>query len=401
MALMPGRDTIPVMTAFLVINFITIALRIYARLGRDVTIGYDDAAIVVAYLGYAVFCSFVYVAFHYGYAATDVQPHYKPMVAIKFFTISMTLYIASLYLVKLSVGLVLYRIAETAKKVRIAILVILAISGVWSVAISGIFLSQCRPLSFIWGGTTEGVCLPPAVLVKAAYALSVMDILTGLIFALLPIYLLWGVKLRWRVKVPVIILLALGIGSNVATIIRFKYLIVIANATSATVPEVMALYASSMVFTALELSLTIFTVSLVALRPLLQKIPFFGSSAKSSNRLGPSHDISNGKQRSGLQTIGSGAPERAIRLARMQRGHGEDSDSDDGVSGSKGRSSSSSSRGNGAGVIVNGGHGRLPGQSLTRANESQEDMLHDLGKDGVMVNTHVQVDMEDQPEKRY
>ena len=44
-----------------------------------------------------------------------------------------------------------------------------------------------------------------------SYAVSVVSILSYLIFAILPIFLLWNVQLDWRVKCSVIGMLGLGV----------------------------------------------------------------------------------------------------------------------------------------------------------------------------------------------
>jgi hypothetical protein len=203
---------VAVMTAFIILNFITIGLRVWVRSqGTRGMFGYDDVMIILAYLLFVVFCSFEFVAIHYGYAATDIKPQYNPQTAIKYFTIAMNLYIASLALTKLGVGLVLYRIAETMRSVRRFIVVLMTVCTGWSIGIFVIFAMQCRPLAFLWGGAPEGTCLSPALLSNAAYALSAMDIASGITFAMLPIYLLWRVQLSWRVKIPVLVLMAIGI----------------------------------------------------------------------------------------------------------------------------------------------------------------------------------------------
>lgn len=70
---------------------------------------------------------------------------------------------------------------------------------------------QCRPLAFTWGGTAEGTCIAPANLKFAAFFNSSVSVLTDVVFALLPVPMLWKVQLNWRVKTAVGAILSLGV----------------------------------------------------------------------------------------------------------------------------------------------------------------------------------------------
>ncbi len=64
---------------------------------------------------------------------------------------------------------------------------------------------------------------------------------------ILPIFLLRGVKLSPKMKVSVIILLGLGIVSSIATVLRLKGLVDVANLKSAVGPEAMNAYLTTFV----------------------------------------------------------------------------------------------------------------------------------------------------------
>ena len=71
---------------------------------------------------------------------------------------------------------------------------------------------QCQPLAFTWDPTVEGGrCLPPANLKFAAFFNSSVSVATDVIFALLPVPILWKVQLNWRVKAAVAGILSLGV----------------------------------------------------------------------------------------------------------------------------------------------------------------------------------------------
>lgn len=91
---------------------------------------------------------------------------------------------------------------------------------------------QCRPLAYAWDTSIEGgECIPPANLKFAAFFNSGkssvafghfhcahilvpcvgVSVFTDLLFALLPIPMLWTVQLNWKVKSAVIGVLSLGV----------------------------------------------------------------------------------------------------------------------------------------------------------------------------------------------
>lgn len=71
---------------------------------------------------------------------------------------------------------------------------------------------QCRPLAFVWDASIEGgVCIPATHLKFAAFFNSSVAVLTDVIFALLPIPMLWHVQMNWRVKSAIAGILSLGV----------------------------------------------------------------------------------------------------------------------------------------------------------------------------------------------
>lgn len=71
---------------------------------------------------------------------------------------------------------------------------------------------QCTPLQFIWDHSIPGgKCIQARDLKFAAFFNSSVSLLTDLVFALLPVPILWSVQLNWKVKLAVSGVLALGI----------------------------------------------------------------------------------------------------------------------------------------------------------------------------------------------
>lgn len=88
----------------------------------------------------------------------------------------------TLYISKLSVGLVLFRLAEARIGVRNSLLVSMVVLTIWtSVTVLTVAL-QCRPLRAAWGEGT-GNCVSGEVISNTGYSYSSMDITMSWFYA--------------------------------------------------------------------------------------------------------------------------------------------------------------------------------------------------------------------------
>lgn len=114
----------------------------------------------------------------------------------------------------------------------------------------------------------------------AAYSISVMTIVSDWLYSIMPIFMIWNVKMSLQKKLTVGFVLSLGIFASVATLIRLKYLIELADYSD-------QLYTAThaMVWTIIEPGIAIVAASLVTIRPLLNawNLKGFGSSKNTSN----------------------------------------------------------------------------------------------------------------------
>lgn len=269
-----ARDSLPpAMITFLVLDIIAVGLRGFVRTRMSKSFGYDDWAMCAALIGYVTLCALTFVSIGNGYGADEMRPEWNPVTAVKFFVASTLAYVIVVYIAKISVALVLYRIAVTNKPIRLFLVISMVVLTLWTIVTTLIVAFQCTPLPVAWGEGT-GTCLPAYVLANTGYSISAMDIASSFLYAGLPVFLLKGVQLSTRMKASIIVLLGLGVVSSIATVIRLKYLIDVANLTSATGVEAANAYLTTFVYSVTELGLTIFTASLAALRPLLKFLPF-------------------------------------------------------------------------------------------------------------------------------
>lgn len=151
---------------------------------------------------------------------------------------------------------------------------------VWSTAIVFYQFFQCQPVAFQWDNTIPGgKCAPGEEFVKAAYSISVMTIVSDWLYSIMPIFMIWNVKMTLQKKLTVSFVLSLGVFASVATLIRLKYLVELGEYKD-------QLYTSTnaMVWTIIEPGIAIVAASLVTIRPLLNALHFKGfNSSKNTS----------------------------------------------------------------------------------------------------------------------
>lgn len=118
-------------------------------------------------------------------------------------------YCAAIIPIKLSIALMLIRIAQNRKMYVYAQW---AMMGLFFVADGGACLYiifQCWPVSNAWNAPAK--CNPSVYLADVYYATTAVNILTDWVTAILPIPLLWAVRLERSEKLSVAAILGLGI----------------------------------------------------------------------------------------------------------------------------------------------------------------------------------------------
>ncbi|KAI1101962.1 hypothetical protein F4804DRAFT_314549 [Jackrogersella minutella] len=197
-----------------------------------------------------------------------------------------------MWLIKLSIGIFLLRLA-TQKRYRYTLYASIVIITIWSIVLFFWNIFQCNPVPAQWDYTIlandpTSHCVSADEIVNAAYALSVMTILSDWMYALLPIPMLWKVKMTLQAKLTVVFVLGLGVFASVATLVRLKFL-----ADLTDMADILHAGTDAMVWTLIEPGVAIVASSLVTIRPLLRlwKIKGFGSTGQSR----PTNGISSNR----------------------------------------------------------------------------------------------------------
>ena len=110
---------------------------------------------------------------------------------------------------KISIGLFLLRI--TPKPIhKWIIYVATTLSTVIGMTFFVVALVQCRPISFFWNRAQPGSCLSIDIIEALTYLYSGVSILTDTTFAILPIFLIYGLNMSGKTKLVLIPILGMA-----------------------------------------------------------------------------------------------------------------------------------------------------------------------------------------------
>ncbi|OIW31088.1 hypothetical protein CONLIGDRAFT_630986 [Coniochaeta ligniaria NRRL 30616] len=271
-----GGQILAITGTLVALCLILVILRIWVRARIIRIVGIDDwimiAAMAVIFAEEMVIIPEVKLG-----AGRHVQyifPASNVVTGLHLNFVTQPLCLIALCLTKVSVGFFLLRLVPSTRlrQFIIGTIIFTILSA------TGNFLTvffQCKPLAFTWGGTATGTCIPPAHLKFAAFFNSSVSVLTDVVFALLPVPMLWKVQMNWKVKMAVGAILSLGIFAAIAAIVKITFLTNYGQHGD-------FLFDSSdlTIWTTVEICVAIIAACIPCLKPLFRNL-FDGSSANS------------------------------------------------------------------------------------------------------------------------
>ncbi|KAF1916615.1 hypothetical protein BDU57DRAFT_238510 [Ampelomyces quisqualis] len=206
--------------AFFAMAAVVVLLRCYVRIAMLKTFGADDYVMGFAMiLNAATFVCFK-LRTDYGLGRHIVVLYMNPTNVLKFMKVQ---YVQALIMmvgistVKMSIALTLLRLANQKTYSRILwgalIFIVLMTLGC-----GGSLVWQCLPVAAAWDyslrpppfGTGNARCYNTDVFKSLGLMNSILNILTDVLFALLPVPLIWQLQLNMRTKISLIAILSLG-----------------------------------------------------------------------------------------------------------------------------------------------------------------------------------------------
>ncbi|CCE32857.1 related to integral membrane protein pth11 [Claviceps purpurea 20.1] len=195
----------------LVTSWIAVGLRAFTRVVLMKGYQADDILMLIAQVIFTVTCSIQFEGVQSGVGRHNAAFTNEDdlVTALMLQALGVAIYILNMMFIKLSIGVFLLRIA-TQKAYIWTIRIFLAIITLWSIGFFIWNLLQCTPIEKQWDfRITDGQCADAGEVLTAAYCLSAMTIVTDWFFALIPIPMLWRIKMSTQAKTTVIFILGI------------------------------------------------------------------------------------------------------------------------------------------------------------------------------------------------
>ncbi|KAM0435172.1 hypothetical protein ACHAPT_003262 [Fusarium lateritium] len=285
---------------FLALSWLSVGLRTYTRAFLMKSYQLDDWLMLIAQAIFTVSCAFILEGVKEGLGRHNaaIKDASAEVNALKWQALATATYVLDMMFIKLSIGVFLLRLS--VKKVYTWIIWIsLAVITIWSTVIFFWNMFQCNPVEKQWDfRIAYGHCVSADEIVSAAYAISAMTIVSDWLYAILPIPMLWTVKMTKTAKATVIVILGLGIFASIATLVRLRFL-----ADLTETDDILFAGTDAMVWTLIEPGVAIVASSLATIRPLLRALKIRGFES-TGNTYGTGHSAA---MRSNVNRSKSGA----------------------------------------------------------------------------------------------
>ncbi|KAG8169815.1 hypothetical protein KVR01_000560 [Diaporthe batatas] len=281
-----GTQLFIVMMVVLGLAWILVLLRAYVRVIMIKNVASDDwwmLASILAYTAYSIVAMWGIFDGGTGKHISNLSLE-ETLVGLKAWYICEVIYAPISAMVRTSVALFLHRVATEALH-KWVIWINLAVIYIISLVFTFIAIFQCNPPSYFYEQVLgkPGGCMNINVLPNAVIAHSVIGAVTDLVFAALPVAMLWDVQLNKRTKVVVALLLGMGAVAGIALLVRIPFV-----KRLAITPDFLFETVDVAIWSVMEPSLGIIAGCVATLRPLFKSLGF-GKPTTQRYGYGPSH----------------------------------------------------------------------------------------------------------------
>jgi len=272
-----------VTSVFLGISLTSVLLRCFVRTRVVRAFGWDDIIMLLAMtlnLGFAI-CGILGAKYGMGRKLLYfVEYPDNLQKALLCWWLGQILYVITCVVAKVSIIITLLRI--TVDRLHAWILYA-AISVATAVGVIFFLFTifQCSPVSYFWHQgslTSHGTCINKDTLIAIAYLYSVGAAVTDLTIGLLPVALIWNLRMNQRTKSAIMGILGIGCIASAAVIVRIPYLHKYKD------PEFLYNTYQISIWSNVEAGLGITAGCLTTLRPLIRFLRDGSSASRSRNR---------------------------------------------------------------------------------------------------------------------
>ncbi|KAF6828861.1 integral membrane protein [Colletotrichum plurivorum] len=203
-----GPIWLAVSTTFLFLLLVTTALRLWCRIGRR-NVGWDDTTIAIAAVMAAVQYSFGAMQLPYGNGRHRIylSEHDYQMINL-WGWYGQLFYFTSMTFLKVSICCLVLRI-KSERVLRIIIYTIIAGVVVTNMGVVVLLFEECQPAGF-WRGKAAK-CWPNKIRIYWIYATIAHSVVTDLVLSLIPLTVIWKVKIPSKRKAMITCLMSLGL----------------------------------------------------------------------------------------------------------------------------------------------------------------------------------------------
>ncbi|RHZ50654.1 uncharacterized protein CDV56_100989 [Aspergillus thermomutatus] len=273
---------------------LTVLARMYVRVFIIRNVGADDYTMVLTMVlslaGWAIIIP--EVIYGAGRHTAYVQETAVKAMHLNFAT--QGIYMWAIGLVKVSIGLFLLRFAPR-KGYKVFIWVIIGLSSAdhileWELT-SAVLMSlytticfftlvfQCKDIRSIWDLSIKSKCFKPTQLLQLSYTNTALNILTDLIFALMPAFMLRHLQVNRRVKASLVCILGLGVFACAAAFVKLSIL-----PNYGRTGDFLWDYTDLTIWVVVECNTGIIAGSLPTLKPLFKQVlGSYGSQSRTRN----------------------------------------------------------------------------------------------------------------------
>ncbi|KAK4167023.1 hypothetical protein QBC43DRAFT_349847 [Cladorrhinum sp. PSN259] len=261
-----GPSTAVIIWTLLAISSIFLTLRIYCKIWRSRGLWWDDYILTASwlcFLGNAIMCQRV---FNYGFGRypCDIPPANLSRVALEGAGIGAVFSILAIVWSKTSFAVTVMRISTG--KVR-AFVVGLAVAMNIAMSLQAIFVwVKCDPPEKNWRPMLPGTCWDTRVSNAYGVFSGSLSGICDIILALLPWHLVWGLQIKRREKIGVVVAMSMGVFAGVTAFVKASKILTLGGKNFTY--QGTALLA----WTAAEISTTIIASCIPVLRVLFREL---------------------------------------------------------------------------------------------------------------------------------
>ncbi|TPR11363.1 hypothetical protein CAN33_0048340 [Aspergillus niger] len=280
---------------------LTVLARMYVRVFFIRNVGLDDYIMVLtmalSLAGFAVIIPEVI----YGAGRHTVYVENTASIATHLNFATQGIYMWAIGLVKISIGLFLLRFAPR-RGYKIFIWVVIVIMLLYTMICFLTLMFECKDIRTIWDENVKSQCFTSTQLLELSYTNTGLNILTDIIFAILPAIMLRHLQVNWRVKASLVCILGLGIFACAAAIVKLSVL-----PNYGRTGDLLWDYSTLTIWVVVESNMGIIAGSLPTLKPLFKQIlGTYGSQSKTRR-------YTYGSKQYRLQSISPSYPQPSVR----------------------------------------------------------------------------------------